>query len=146
MSSAPRDFTITSQRRVALTPAEVHHLITHPATWREWQSEIETAHGPDELAPGDTVQGDARMLGFIVQGRADMESVAAERITHEAIVGVKMRVTYDLEAAGSGVVVRHTLTAEMPRGLAGRVLSFFLRRRLRAMQRKLLDNLAQRVP
>jgi hypothetical protein len=140
-----RPFTTTARRRVALGPAAVHALITSPATWPEWQSEIDAASGPDRLSTGDSVDGDARMLGFAVAGHADMSEVEARRVVHEVIVGVRMRVRYDLEPDGSGAIVRHTLTADLPAGIAGRLLSVFLRRRLRRMQRTLLDNLAGRA-
>jgi Polyketide cyclase / dehydrase and lipid transport len=140
----PPDYTISSRRRLEMSAGELRHLITHPETWPEWQTEIESAEGPEELTEGATVEGDARMLGFRVKGHADMDRVEETTISHQVIVGVKMQVRYDLEPDGDGVVVTHTLTADMPEGLAGKVLSILLRRRLRTMQRKLLDNLAER--
>jgi hypothetical protein len=86
------------------------------------------------------------MLGFRVNGHADMDDVQDTNVSHQVIVGVRMQVRYDLEPDGPGVLVTHTLSADMPEGFAGRLLSMFLRRRLRRMQRKLLDNLAKRRP
>jgi hypothetical protein len=140
------DYTISASRRLDLAPEELHHLITHPRTWPEWQTEIDSTSGPEALTAGDTVEGRARMLGFRVNGHADMDRVEDTVVNHQVIVGVRMQVRYDLEPDGDGVRVTHTLTADMPDGLAGKLLSVFLRRRLRTMQRKLLDNLAERRP
>jgi hypothetical protein len=110
-------------------------------TWPEWQPEIVRSRGPERLSDGDAVLGDAEMLGFKVAGRADMTSVSDARIEQDVIVGIRMHVTYEVHPHGQGSVVTHRFQAELPRGLSGRVLSFFLRFRLRRMQQKLLANL-----
>jgi hypothetical protein len=112
-----------------------------PATWPEWQSEILRAEGPAPLQTGDHVAGDARMLGFTVGGRADLGRVTNEIVEHEVIVGIRMNVRYTIEPAGKGWILTHRLSAELPGGLAGRVLSLFLKRRLRRMQSTLLEDL-----
>jgi hypothetical protein len=116
-----------------------------PATWSSWQSEIDRAEGPAPLGAGDHVLGDATMLGFAVAGRADVVSAGEGGIEHDVIVGIRMNVRYVLEPAGDGWVLTHRLRAELPRGLSGRILSVFLKRRLRRMQRRLLDDLAAAI-
>lgn len=116
-----------------------------PATWPAWQSEITRAEGPAPLQEGDHVIGDANMLGFAVGGRADVVAAGDGEVEHDVIVGIRMNVRYTLEPAGDGWVLTHRLIAELPRGLSGRVLSVFLKRRLRRMQKKLLDDLAASI-
>jgi hypothetical protein len=116
--------------------------IRRPSTWPDWQSEIESTEGPAEVGVGDHVIGDARMLGFAVAGRADISAVDDRGLVQDVIVGIRMRVSYSITPDGDGWMVTHKLAADLPRGLSGRVLSFFLRRRLARMQRELLDSLS----
>lgn len=117
--------------------------IRRPSTWPEWQSEILTTEGPEEVRAGDHVTGDASMLGFAVGGRADILTAGDSGLEQDVIVGVRMKVRYDLEPAPGGWNVTHTIVVDLPAGLSGRVLSFFLKRRLRAMQAKLIEKLAE---
>jgi hypothetical protein len=96
------------------------------------------------LAPGDAVLGDAKLLGFLVEGRSTTLEVSSDSFAHDVIVGVRMRVRYTLERDGDGVRVTHRLESRLPRGIAGSVLSVFLKWRLRKMQRMLLDDLIAR--
>jgi hypothetical protein len=52
-----------------------------------------------------------------------------------------MRIEYTVDETASGVVVTRRLVASLPGGVSGRVLSFFLKRRLKAMQKGVLDAL-----
>ena len=144
MSGAPRRriFETTSSTRVPSAEAALAQL-RDPATWHVWQSEIEDARGPAPLNTGDHVLGDARMLGFAVAGRADVMVATDDEVQHDVLVGIRMNVRYTLEQSGDGWTLTHRLQAEMPRGMAGRVLAFFLRRRLRRMQARLLDDLGR---
>lgn len=129
-------------RAVNLPPPDVARIIRDSSTWPSWQPEILATRGSRELDPGDAVVGDAQMLGFKIAGRADIVSVEEGAIAQDVIVGIRMRVTYELDARGATTLVTHRIDADLPRGLSGRLLSFFLRYRLRAMQRRLLDDLA----
>ena len=122
--------------------AAVVAQLRDPSTWPAWQAEISRAAGPAPLNDGDHVVGDARMLGFAVGGRADVVAAGDHTVEHDVIVGIRMNVRYTLEPGDDGWVLTHRLTAELPRGLSGRVLSVFLKRRLRRMQRRLLGDLA----
>ena len=93
------------------------------------------------MVEGDVARGKARMLGFHVDGHATAVGFGAEFFEQDVIVGVRMRIRYEVEPADGGTVITHTLTAEMPRGISGRVLGLFLRRRLRSLQRTALENL-----
>jgi hypothetical protein len=115
--------------------------IRRPSTWPEWQSEIESTEGPAEVGVGDHVVGNARMLGFAVAGRADIEAVDDAGLEQDVIVGIRMHVGYSVARDDSGWRVTHKLRADLPGGLSGRVLSFFLARRLKRMQRELLTAL-----
>ncbi len=82
------------------------------------------------------------MLGFEVAGRSRTISVTEDIFEEEALVGVRLRIRYELSAVDGQIEIAHHLTADLPRGLWGRVLSLFLRSRLRAMQGRALRNLA----
>jgi hypothetical protein len=136
-------WSTSSTREVAAAPADVARLIRDASTWPEWQPEITKSSGSAELGPGDVVQGDAEMLGFKVAGRADIRSADTSAVDQDVIVGIRMRVTYEFSSTANGTAITHRLEAELPRGMSGRLLSLFLRSRLRRMQRKLLENLAE---
>jgi hypothetical protein len=120
-------------------------LLRDPSTWSSWQSEIDAAEGPAPLEPGDRVIGDATMLGFAVGGRADVVAAGDDVVEHDVIVGVRMNVRYSLARAGDGWILTHRLSAELPGGLSGRVLSVFLKRRLIRMQKRLLHDLTATI-
>ena len=102
-------------------------------------------YGPDDLDVGDSVEGLASMLGFRVEGRATTTDVGTHHYEEDVVVGVRMRMRFEVTPSGSGVVVKHRLEAPLPAGFAGRALSFFLRRRLRRMQRDSLANLCRQA-
>jgi hypothetical protein len=141
-SSSRRRFFETSASMEVESPDAVVARLRDPATWPAWQSEITQAEGPAPLQPGDHVSGDARMLGFAVGGRADVVAAGGTEVEHDVIVGIRMNVRYTIDRTGDAVVLTHRLTAELPRGLAGRILAVFLKRRLQRMQRRLLSDLA----
>lgn len=136
-----RRFAIEGARRADCGPDELLTRILTPQTWPSWQSEILRVEGPARLAPGDVVTGDAKLLGFEVEGRSTALEVAADAFEEDVIVGVRMRVRYEVARNGRGAQVSHHLETKLPRGAAGRVLAFLLKWRLRRMQRRLLDDL-----
>ena len=115
--------------------------IRRPATWPEWQSEIVESHGPDLIVAGDVVQGRARMMGFDVDGQSVTEGADGSSLAQDVVVGVGMRIRYTISETSDGTSVTHRLESELPTGVLGVPLSFFLRRRLRKMQRMLLEEL-----
>jgi hypothetical protein len=121
--------------------ALIERLVT-PAGWPRWQPEIVSAHGPQRLQSGDVVVGEARMLGFDVDGRAEIRALEPNAVEHDVVVGIHMHLRYEVDPADGGAVLHHRLVADLPGGFCGRILSAFLRRRLRCMQRLALDNLA----
>lgn len=142
--SGKRVFETTSSTHVDSAEAALAQL-RDPATWHRWQSEILHASGPAPLRAGDHVSGDASMLGFAVAGRADVVVAEEREVQHDVIVGIRMNVRYTLKPAGDGWALTHRLTAELPRGASGRVLSFFLKRRLRRMQTTLMGDLSAAI-
>ncbi len=113
--------------------------VVSPRTWPRWQSEIVSTSGPRVLErEGDVVVGRAEMLGFKVDGQSVATSIEPHRFVEDVVVGVGMTVTYEAVSSGNGATVTHRLTSQLPRGPLGRVLSFFLKRRFRKMQRDLL--------
>lgn len=83
------------------------------------------------------------MLGFEVGGRT-VALVTSDRVfEEEVIVGVRMRIRYEVESAGDGTIISRHLTADLPGGLAGRLLSALLKPRLRKMNEQVLDELAR---
>ncbi len=116
-------------------------IITDPSTWPAWQSEILETAGPVPLAEGDEVEGRATLLGFVVDGRSATTAASTSSFAEDVIVGVRMRVRYEVRETSAGTVVTRRLSATLPGGLSGRALSFFLKRRLKAMQKGVLDAL-----
>lgn len=78
------------------------------------------------------------MLGFLVDGHSTTTDVGSAHYEEDVLVGVRMRVRYEVEQTIDGALVTANLFADLPRGLAGGLVSFFLRWRLRRMQRTAL--------
>lgn len=115
--------------------------ILRPRTWPAWQSEIVSVDGPEHLEKGSIVDGAARLLGFDVTGRSITTHVGEDLFEEDVIVGVRMRVTYRVGQRDEGSTITHQMSADLPSGLAGSVLSLFLAWRLRKMQHALLERL-----
>jgi hypothetical protein len=116
--------------------------VLNPGTWPEWQSEIVRVTGPPRVEEGDQVSGEAKLVGFEVQGRSDAHAVSDRVFIEDVIVGVRMVVTYEVEPSATGTKITHTLETDLPRGPLGWVLSLALRVKLRRMQRRVLSELA----
>jgi hypothetical protein len=116
--------------------------ILDPSTWPAWQPEIVSAAGPSRLERGGVVEGRARMLGFGVTGRSTAVEVGDLVFEEDVVVGVTMRLRFEVRPSSQGSVVTQRLTAELPGGFAGRLLGLLLRWRLRRMQRMALERLA----
>ena len=145
IDSAPmtdRSFHIRHTADIGAAPEVVNRLLLDPSTWPQWQPEISHAHGPVPLEEGDVARGRAEMLGFAVHGHSEAIRVADGVFEEDVIVGVRMVIRYEVRPSASGARVTHELTAMLPGGLSGRVLSLFLRPRLRALQRGALRRLA----
>ena len=116
-------------------------VIVDPMTWPEWQSEIVETIGDAPLGEGDRVEGRATLLGFEVNGLSTTVTATPTAFVEDVIVGVHMRIEDTIDETSSGTVVTRRLIATLPSGISGRVLSFFLKRRLKAMQVGVLDAL-----
>jgi hypothetical protein len=138
-------YTTVSSRPAAATADDVMSQLRTPVNRERWQSEIVWMRGPDVLNPGDSVEGLATMLGFLVEGRATTTGLGPRHYEEDVVVGVRMKIRFDITPSTDGVLVKHTLEAPLPSGIAGRVLSAFLRRRLRRMQRDSLENLCRQA-
>lgn len=138
--------TIEVSRVAHCDPGAVMDLVRDPKTWPRWQPEIVSAEGPAPLEEGDDVFGRASMLGFRVQGQSKSVAVSQGAYEEDVIVGVRMRILYEVapDRAGNTVVTRR-LSALLPGGLAGRVLSFFLKRRLTRMQNGVVEELVRQA-
>jgi Polyketide cyclase / dehydrase and lipid transport len=141
-----RKLTIQVSRVARCEPAAVMDLVLDPRTWPRWQPEIVTTEGPPRLQEDDDVYGQAAMLGFRVEGHSKSVAVSGGAYEEDVIVGVRMRILYEFarDDAGNTVVTRR-LSALLPGGLAGRVLSIFLRRRLTRMQNGVVEELVQQA-
>ncbi|HZA19527.1 MAG TPA: SRPBCC family protein [Actinomycetota bacterium] len=140
-----RSFRIENSTQVRATPDEVRRLLADPSTWSQWQPEIISASGPSPMERGDVARGEADMLGFEVHGHTEALDVTDEVFEEDVIVGVRMVVRYEVSASPTGTRVTHRLTAQLPGGLSGRILSLFLRPRLRALQRGVLERIARQA-
>ena len=136
-------FEIEDSRRAECPPDAVLGRILAPATWPGWQSEILGVEGPERLTQGDVVTGEAKLLGFQVEGHSTSLEVTPDSFLEDVIVGVRMRVRYSVVPEGNGSRVTHRLESDLPRGAAGSVLSLFLKWRLRRMQKMLLVDLVR---
>jgi hypothetical protein len=145
MGPSSRVFEISHSRNAECSPDLLIKRILDPATWPEWQPEIISTDASAPLDEGTTVDGRARLLGFVVDGRSTTISSDERSYEEDVIVGVKMRVRYEVEAVPDGSRVTRTLTAYLPSGFSGRVLSFFLKRRLRSMQVGVLESLVDQA-
>jgi hypothetical protein len=137
-----KPFVTESSRSARCAPHDVIDVILDSTTWPAWQPEIISARGPSRLDPGGVVEGRARMLGFGVTGRSTAVDVSDSVFEEEVIVGVTMRLRFDVRPSPEGSVIIQRLTAELPKGFAGRLLGLLLRWRLRRMQRVALERLA----
>lgn len=141
-----RKLTIEVSRVARCEPKTVMELVRDPKTWPRWQPEIVSTDGPAPLNEGDDVYGHAEMLGFDVEGHSRTVSVTADAYEEDVVVGVRMRIVYEVsrDDAGNTVVTRR-LSAQLPGGLAGRLLSFFLKRRLTRMQDGVIEDLVRQA-
>lgn len=135
-------YRISDQIDAACEPEIVMARVLRPDTWPEWQSEIIEVTGPPSVEEGDQVSGDAKLVGFKVQGRSDAHVVSDRVFIEDVIVGVRMVVTYQVDATATGSRVTRTLEADLPRGPSGWMLSLILRAKLRRMQKRVLAKLA----
>lgn len=140
-------YVIEDSRTANCRPEDVIERILDPGSWPAWQPEIEATEGPARVSPGDVVRGHADMLGFAVEGHSTAVSVTRESFVEDVVVGVRMRIRYEVRPSGDanggagGAIVSHRLESELASGFSGRVLAFFLRRRLRIMQKRVLERL-----
>ncbi len=128
-----------------LSAGELMVRIRRADLWPEWQPEIIETDGPELVGPGDVVTGRARMLGFGVYGHSTTVGVGPDHLEEDVLVGVRMRVRYEVAEDGAAGRVRHRLHLYPLEGPAGRALGVLLRWRLKRMQKLALKNLAQPV-
>jgi len=134
-------FKTTSSIAISVAPEVALARISAPETWPEWQSEILSTEPVQGAEARNLVHGKARLLGFDVHGRSLTVGSGTGRFEQDVVVGVRMSVTYEVEPRSTGCSVVHHLEADLPGGLAGRILSVLLARRLRKMQVDLLSRL-----
>ena len=141
MPPTSRIYELVDSRPASCSADQVVKVLTDPSTWPAWQSEIIATQGPARLEESDEVEGRARLLGFEVDGRSKTMRSTPTSFVEDVIVGVRMRVEYDIAETPSGATVTRRLTAFLPGGFSGRVLSFLLKRRLKAMEKGALEAL-----
>ncbi|MFN2388570.1 MAG: SRPBCC family protein [Actinomycetota bacterium] len=143
--SAPGRYVIRAATHSDASPEAIMVAITSPGRRARWQPEIVSMEGPEPLKPGDEQEGQARMLGFRVEGKSRAVEVGPDLFEEDVLVGVRMRVTYEVRPDGDGARIDHVLEADLPRGALGSLLSVLLRWRLKRMQRMSLDGLARQA-
>ena len=134
-------YRIRDEIDASCDPSAVMERVLTPDTWPEWQSEILNVAGPPRVEEGDQVSGDAKLVGFRVQGRSDAHVVSESVFIEDVIVGVRMVVTYEVVPSARGARITRTLEADLPGGPSGWLLSLVLRARLRRMQKRVLEKL-----
>jgi hypothetical protein len=141
-----RKLTIEVSRVARCAPEAVLELVRDPGTWPRWQPEILSTEGPQLLEEGDDVYGHAEMLSFRVEGHSKTVLVSGDAYEEDVVVGVRMRILYEVarDDAGNTVVTRR-LSTLLPGGVAGRILSFFLKRRLTRMQDGVVEELVRQA-
>jgi hypothetical protein len=141
----PRKTLSLARSKVADAPPEaIMALLLDPASWSRWQPEISSAEGPRPLTSGDVASGRANMLGFRVLGRSMTMDTGDDFFEQDVIVGVRMRIRYEVERSGDASLITHKLDCDLPSGILGRLLSLFLVPRLKRLQETALDQLALR--
>ncbi len=138
---SPTHFEIEDSRTANCHPTAILDRVLDPSTWPQWQPEIISTTSSRRIVTGDSVEGRARLLGFVVDGRSSAITVSDDVFEEDVIVGVRMRVRYHVEPSGEGTTVTRHLSAVLPGGFSGRILSFFLKRRLQRMQQGVLESL-----
>jgi hypothetical protein len=66
------------------------------------------------MAFGDVARGEAEMLGWEVHGHSTATDVGPGCFEEDVVVGVRMRIRYDLAPTADGVVITHRLSAQLP--------------------------------
>ena len=145
MTDSPLTYEIQDSRTTSCSADAMMKVITDPSTWPKWQSEIIETQGPTPLTENDEVEGRATLLGFTVSGRSSTVTATSSTFVEDVIVGVRMRVEYEVRETSAGTVVTRRLTAVLPGGFSGRALSFLLKRRLKAMQKGVLEALVDQA-
>jgi hypothetical protein len=141
----PRKTLSLARSKVAdAHPEAIMALLLDPSSWPRWQPEIGSAEGPRPLSTGDVATGRANMLGFRVLGRSTTLDASDDFFEQDVIVGVRMRIRYEVERSGETSLITHKLDCDLPSGILGRILSFFLVPRLKRLQETALDQLASR--
>ena len=136
-------FEVGAERVAKCKPDVIVRHLLDASHWPQWQPEIVATVGPERVQVGDVVRGHADLLGFGVAGQAAISEVPHDGLVEDVLVGVRMRVTYQVEEHRDECLVRATIVTEAPTGISGRVLGFLLRRRLRRMQVTALDRLTR---
>ena len=139
--SAARSFVIQREEAARCPVDSVMKHLLDATTWPAWQPEIISTEGNTRVVAGDIVKGTARMLGFGVEGWSQATRTEENVFEEDVVVGVRMRVRYEVRPDGDGCRVTHHLESNMPSGLSGRLLSALLRGRLRKMQKTSLERL-----
>jgi hypothetical protein len=138
-----RGFLIEDRRVSRSSPDRLLRLILDPSTWPSWQPEILSMDGGGRVVEGRPVEGTAKLLGFVVEGKSTPVGTGDSYFEEDVIVGVRLRVRYEVQPSDRGSIVVRRLSAQLPRGLSGTILSFFLKRRLKRMQSSVLDELVR---
>jgi carbon monoxide dehydrogenase subunit G len=138
-------YVIEDEITVGAPPEAVVTEILDATRWPRWQSEIRSIEGPQRIQEGDEISGDARLVGFDVEGVSRALEVGDGTFVEDVIVGVRMKVAYRISENGGRTVIRRRLEANLPGGVLGRLLTEVLKRKLRGMQKEVLANLADQA-
>ena len=143
MDERRREFSLRLSRGSTNSAQAILDRIKQPSTWPEWVPEINSTTSKKSIVDvGDNVEGLAEMLGFRVNGRAHVTEITPTLFVQDVVIGVRIVARYEVEPTEHGSVIHHELIVSAPRGPMGRLLTFFLRGRLRSMQERLLANLS----
>src|SRR5919106_5214900 len=121
MSVERGTFTIETARVATCPPEAVMTHLLDATRWPVWQPEIVSTQGPRRVSEGDVVTGHARLLGFGVAGRSEIEVVDPTELEEDVLVGISMRVRYRLQPVDGGTMITARLIAERSTGLSGQI-------------------------
>ncbi|MEA3078167.1 MAG: hypothetical protein QOF60_3075 [Actinomycetota bacterium] len=113
-------------------------------------TELRSVSAPDvhvPLEPGDRFFGETTILRHDLLGVSEVTVAhTGHELAESVVIGARFvsRWTLSPSSSGTGTDVTHTLDVEFPGGPFGRIERWVLRRRLAAIQRDSLANLAQR--
>ena len=145
--------SICNTIEITCTPEKIYGYITQPWLWHEWHPNSKSAQAKNSsLKKGDTFDEEIELqplspLPLKMRRKTRYQVVAATPSTHWCVKGKmsggRLKINYEFKPSKAGVTFTRTLTYEAT-GI-NRVISPFLRSRMREMSLLALSNLKAKL-